>query len=79
MAPSSARRDHLTIGNDPACEFAVLCEAELYDAICKPLLARERESRDELPYKLDKPQPFPEADDLERRWQVDGKWYEPRK
>jgi len=32
-----------------------------------------------LPYKLDRPQPFPEPDDLDRRWQFDGKWYEPKK
>jgi sulfonate transport system substrate-binding protein len=31
------------------------------------------------PYKLAKPQPFPEPDDLDRRWQFDGKWYEPKK
>lgn len=32
-----------------------------------------------LPYRLERPQPFPEPDDLERRWQYDGKWYEPKK
>jgi len=32
-----------------------------------------------LPYRLEKPQPFPEPEDLERRWQFDGTWYEPRK
>jgi ABC-type nitrate/sulfonate/bicarbonate transport system substrate-binding protein len=30
-----------------------------------------------LPYRLDKPQPFPEPQDLDKRWQYDGKWYEP--
>jgi len=32
-----------------------------------------------LPYRLEKPQPFPEPQDLEKRWQYDGKWYEPAK
>ena len=26
-----------------------------------------------IPYKLDRPQPFPEPADLERRWYYDGK------
>jgi hypothetical protein len=32
-----------------------------------------------LPYKLERPQAFPDPDELERRWQFDGKWYEPKK
>lgn len=32
-----------------------------------------------LPYRLERLQPFPEPDDLVRRWPFDGKWYEPRK
>lgn len=30
------------------------------------------------PYKLDKPQPWPEADDLEKPWYYGGKWYSPK-
>ncbi len=32
-----------------------------------------------VPYKLERWQPFPEPDDLDKRWQFDGKWYEPRR